>query len=80
MRDIGAFSEPIVAGYILQILHGLLFLHTQSIVHRDIKASNVLVTNSDEIKRKFHINSVDAGDKRNKKLIAIFFLSCRFRQ
>eukprot|EP01084_Bolivina_argentea_P033987 62869_1 len=38
-------TEQNVASFVIQILSGLHFLHEQGIIHRDIKAANVLITN-----------------------------------
>lgn len=34
-RD-GPFAEPAIAAYLVQILHGLCYLHSKSIVHCDM--------------------------------------------
>merc|ERR1711935_783353 len=44
----GRFSEPQAARITNQILNALLELHALGIVHRDIKAENILILNSDE--------------------------------
>ena len=36
--------------FIRQVLEGLLYIHSQSVVHRDIKASNLLMTKEHVIK------------------------------
>ncbi|KAM9123059.1 striated muscle preferentially expressed protein kinase [Pangshura tecta] len=44
------YSEDDVAGYVLQLLQGLEYLHGHRIVHLDIKPDNVLVAHSNALK------------------------------
>ena len=50
IKKFGAFPESLCAIYTLQILRGLKFLHSQGVIHRDIKGANVLTTKTGTIK------------------------------
>ncbi|OCH90450.1 kinase-like protein [Obba rivulosa] len=45
-KKFGKFPETLVAVYISQVLEGLVYLHDQGVIHRDIKGANIL-TNKD---------------------------------
>ncbi|KIK98973.1 hypothetical protein PAXRUDRAFT_30797 [Paxillus rubicundulus Ve08.2h10] len=45
-KRFGKFPESLVAVYICQVLEGLVYLHDQGVIHRDIKGANIL-TNKD---------------------------------
>ncbi|CAB4292774.1 unnamed protein product [Prunus armeniaca] len=46
----GTFSEPNLAHVARHVLNGLNYLHTNKIIHRDIKPGNVLVNSNMEVK------------------------------
>ncbi|WFD34220.1 mitogen-activated protein kinase kinase kinase [Malassezia cuniculi] len=50
LRNYGAFEEQLVQNFIRQVLHGLNFLHSKGIIHRDIKGANILVDNKGGVK------------------------------
>ena len=44
LKKFGKFPENLVAVYIFQVLQGLVYLHHQGTIHRDIKGANILTT------------------------------------
>eukprot|EP00735_Rhodelphis_limneticus_P013963 TRINITY_DN7931_c0_g1::TRINITY_DN7931_c0_g1_i1::g.15623::m.15623 TRINITY_DN7931_c0_g1::TRINITY_DN7931_c0_g1_i1::g.15623 ORF type:complete len:1244 (+),score=360.81,sp/Q8T2I8/SEPA_DICDI/43.59/3e-144,sp/Q8T2I8/SEPA_DICDI/59.02/3e-107,Pkinase/PF00069.20/5.7e-71,Pkinase_Tyr/PF07714.12/5.6e-49,Kinase-like/PF14531.1/0.0032,Arm/PF00514.18/1.4e+03,Arm/PF00514.18/1.5e+02,Arm/PF00514.18/1.2e+04,Arm/PF00514.18/3.4,Arm/PF00514.18/7.6e+03,Ric8/PF10165.4/40,Ric8/PF10165.4/0.088,BUD22/PF09073.5/0.043,DUF3385/P len=44
IKKFGAFPETLVGIYIAQVLKGLEYLHTEGVIHRDIKGANILST------------------------------------
>lgn len=49
-KKFGKFPESLCQIYICQVLEGLLYLHEQGVIHRDIKGSNILATKEGSIK------------------------------
>ncbi|CAH7667955.1 hypothetical protein PPACK8108_LOCUS2400 [Phakopsora pachyrhizi] len=49
-KKFGKFPESLVSVYICQVLEGLLYLHEQGVIHRDIKGSNILATKEGGVK------------------------------
>ncbi|CAG8775275.1 9270_t:CDS:2, partial [Acaulospora morrowiae] len=49
-KKFGKFPENLVAVYISQVLEGLLYLHDQGVIHRDIKGANILTTKEGLVK------------------------------
>ncbi|XP_071682892.1 MAP3K epsilon protein kinase 1 isoform X4 [Lolium perenne] len=46
----GPFPESLAAVYIAQVLEGLVYLHEQGVIHRDIKGANILLTKEGLVK------------------------------
>eukprot|EP00834_Sanchytrium_tribonematis_P005225 NODE_302_length_10333_cov_0.506840.p7 type:complete len:197 gc:universal NODE_302_length_10333_cov_0.506840:8277-7687(-) len=44
------FTEPIIKSFIHQMLTGLKYLHSQGVIHRDIKSANMLVSKKGFVK------------------------------
>lgn len=43
IRTVGPLGSPMIVKYALDVALGLAYMHTLDILHRDIKASNILV-------------------------------------
>lgn len=44
LRKFGSFPENLISRYMSQVLEGLVYLHDQGTIHRDIKGANILTT------------------------------------
>ncbi|KAF2461474.1 hypothetical protein BDY21DRAFT_418511 [Lineolata rhizophorae] len=49
-KNFGKFPENLVSLYMSQVLNGLLYLHEQGVIHRDIKGANILTTKEGLVK------------------------------
>lgn len=70
IKKIGTLDENICRKYTRQILEGLDYLHSEEIVHRDVKGANVLMTNDGDVKL------TDFGISRNIQDIGSNLTSC----
>ncbi|MDP2437214.1 MAG: protein kinase [archaeon] len=46
----GSVPETLLRSYVAQMLSGLAYLHQKGVVHRDIKAANLLITKAGQVK------------------------------
>lgn len=49
-KNFGKLPEHLGAMYITQVLDGLIYLHDQGVIHRDIKGANILATKDGLVK------------------------------
>lgn len=50
LKQFGALQEPVICRYSEQMFQGIGYLHSQGIIHRDIKGANVLVSTMGVVK------------------------------
>lgn len=50
LKRFGKFPESLVAVYMRQVLEGLVYLHEQGVIHRDIKGANILTNKDGSVK------------------------------
>ncbi|GAX12711.1 hypothetical protein FisN_15Hh190 [Fistulifera solaris] len=50
LAKFGSFRRPVLKSYLFQVLKGLAYLHQQHVMHRDLKGSNVLVSDAGVVK------------------------------
>jgi len=50
LKKFGPLDEKLTKIYIRQILEGLLYLHQNKVVHRDLKCANILLSSDGEVK------------------------------
>eukprot|EP01122_Echinamoeba_exundans_P008157 TRINITY_DN2656_c0_g2_i2.p1 TRINITY_DN2656_c0_g2~~TRINITY_DN2656_c0_g2_i2.p1 ORF type:complete len:598 (+),score=87.74 TRINITY_DN2656_c0_g2_i2:29-1795(+) len=50
MKEFGPFPPDLAAVHVTQVLRGLVFLHSHGVIHRDIKAANLLISHDGIVK------------------------------
>ncbi|ORZ06841.1 kinase-like domain-containing protein [Absidia repens] len=50
LKSFGAFPEKLVCSFCVKILNGLEYLHSNEVVHCDLKAANILTTKTGDVK------------------------------
>ncbi|KAL6950942.1 hypothetical protein ACO0QE_000224 [Hanseniaspora vineae] len=50
LQTTGCLNETLAKHYVKQTLHGLQYLHDQGVIHRDIKAANLLLDHNNNVK------------------------------
>jgi len=50
LKSFGRFNEQLISLYVAKILEGLDYLHSQGVVHCDLKAANILSTKNGNVK------------------------------
>ncbi|ORX54202.1 Pkinase-domain-containing protein [Piromyces finnis] len=68
-KRFGQFPENLVAVYISQVLDGLLYLHEQGVIHRDIKGPNILTTKDGSAKLADFGVATCMGENEDKSVV-----------
>eukprot|EP01017_Pseudomicrothorax_dubius_P020564 TRINITY_DN22399_c0_g1_i1.p1 TRINITY_DN22399_c0_g1~~TRINITY_DN22399_c0_g1_i1.p1 ORF type:complete len:218 (-),score=36.35 TRINITY_DN22399_c0_g1_i1:239-835(-) len=50
LKQYGYFEEKIIKKFTKQILNGIIYLHSQGVIHRDLKGANILTDNLGNVK------------------------------
>ncbi|KAE9388787.1 hypothetical protein BT96DRAFT_947360 [Gymnopus androsaceus JB14] len=50
VKEFGKLDERLVASYVVRILEGLHYLHKNDVIHRNLKAANILTTKNGNVK------------------------------
>lgn len=85
--NFGPFSDRRIAGYTKQILQGLVYLHSERVIHRDIKGGNILIDDRGVVKLcDFGASKVRGrseqgvveieGERQNRRCTAVERLLC----
>ena len=69
VKKFGKFPESLVCVYITQVLEGLVYLHEQGVVHRDIKGANILTTKEGVIKLADFGVATKFGDEKDATVV-----------
>ena len=74
----GQYNEDFIRYVMLRIVQGIAFLHSQDVVHRDLKSDNILLNDSGEIKLtgfQFSALNVSATARRKTRLGSICWMA-----
>lgn len=69
LASVGAFSETVIRVYARQILEGLAYLHTNGILHCDIKGANILVDKAKDGKAVLKLTDFGCSRKLQTSLL-----------